>query len=279
MGLLDELEQEAERRRQAEAGAEAEREARDVAWREKLRPAMGELATYLKKLTEHLTFLKRGPRIVHSLAGYGDVVANIDPVWTLRDEPGKNQHEITIDCFAVVASEESATVEAEGVGRVAALTKQFQAHRIGGPAETRKNANGDVIGARFQARGKIPLNVRIVGDKDSCTCRMQFVNYEGMNTTTRTFAPDAMTPEMFDALGRFLAFEDMNFAREKVDDDVRQRLQTQIQRAQLKREWENKLARQLADDEAKVLSYMGAGKTPGSVLGRLRLAARKIIGK
>jgi hypothetical protein len=213
------------------------------------------------------------------LPGYGDVVAVLDPVWTLRDEPGKNQHEITIECFAVVSSEESANVEAEGLGRVRALTNLFQTHRIGGPQEARKNANGDVMAARFQARGKIPLKVTISADKDTGIARMQFVNYEGLTTTTRSFAPEAMTEEMFDALGRFIAHEDMNFAREKVDDDVRKQLQTQIQRAQLKREWENKLARQLQDDEAKVLSYMGAGAVPGSMLGRLRLAARRIIGR
>jgi hypothetical protein len=279
MGLLDELEQEAERQRELEARAEADREARDAAWREKLRPAMVGLAAYLRKLTDHLTFLKRSTRLVYPLAGYGDIVAMLDPVWQIRDEAGKNLHEITVECFAVVASEECPNIEAEGLARVRALTNLFQTHRIGGPAEPRKNANGDVMAARFQARGKIPLKATISADKESGICRMQFINYEGLNTTTRTFTAEGMTEEMFDALGRFLAHEDMNFAREKVDDDVRQHLQTQIKRAQLKREWENKLARQLQDDEAKVHSYMGAGAVPGSMLGLLRLAARKIIGR
>ena len=279
MGLLDELEQEAERRREEEAKAVAEREARDAMWREKLRPSMVDLAAYLRKLTDHLTFLKRSTRLVYPLTGYGDVVAMLEPAWTIRDEPGKNQHEITVECFAVVASDECPNVEAEGLGRVRALTSLFQAQRIGGPTEPRKNANGDTVAARFQARGKIPLKLTVSADKESGICRMQFVNYEGLNTTTRSFPPEAMTEEMFDALGRFLAHEDMNFAREKVDDDVRQHLQSQIKRAQLKREWENKLSRQLQDDEAKVLSYMGAGAVPGSMLGRLRLAARRIIGR
>lgn len=279
MGLLDELEQEAERRRQEDAQAEADREARDALWREKLCPAMVELSAYLKKLTDNLSFLKRSTRLVFPLPGYGDLVAMLEPAYAMRDEAGKNLHEITIECFATVATEESANVEAEGLGRVRALTNLFQTHRIGGPAEARKNANGDVMAARFQARGKVPLKVTITADKDTCITRMQFVNYEGLGTTTRTFAPEGMTEEMFDALGRFIAHEDMNFAREKVDDDVRRNLQTQIQRGKLKREWENKLSRLLAEDEAKVLSYMGAGSTPGSMLGRLRLVARKIIGR
>lgn len=279
MGLLDELEQEAERRRIEEAKAEAEREARDAVWREQLRPAMRALADYLKKLTDNLAFLKRSTRLAFPLAGYGDIVAVQEPAWTMRFEDGKNEQEILIEGVATVVSEESPAIEAEGLGRVKALTTLFQTHRIGGPQEPRKNANGDVVAARFQARGKIPLKLVISADKESGVCRMQFTNYEGLNVSNRTFAPEAMTEEMFDALGRFIAREEATFAREKVDDDVRRHLQTQIQRAQLKREWENKLARQLGEDEAKVLSYMGAGSAPGSVLGRLRLAARRIIGR
>lgn len=279
MGLLDKLEAEAERRRGEDAKVEAEREARDAAWREKLRPAMTALAAYLRKLTENLTYLKRSTRLVFPLTGYGEVVAMLEPVYTMREETGKHRHEILIECFATVSGEESTTVEAEGLGRVAALTKLFQTHRIGGPQEPRKNANGDIVAARFQARGKIPLKVTVSADKDSGITRMQFVNYEGLTTTTRSFAPEAMGEDMFDALGRFIAHEDTEFAREKVHDDVRRHLQTQIQRAQLKRQWENKLSRQLEDDEARVLSYMSAGAAPGSMLGRLRLAARKIIGR
>src|SRR5688572_22799788 len=86
MGLLDELEQEAERRRQEEAQAEADREARDALWREKLRPAMVELSAYLKKLIDNLTFLKRSTRLVYALPGYGDVVAMLEPSYAMRDE-------------------------------------------------------------------------------------------------------------------------------------------------------------------------------------------------
>jgi hypothetical protein len=278
MGLLDELEQEAERRRGEDAKAEADREARDALWRDKLRPNMAALAAYLKKLTDNLTFLKRRVRVVYPLTGYGEVVAYIDPVYSLRDEPQKLQHEITLECQAVVASEECPNFEADTLGKVRALSGLFQTHRIGGPQDPRKNANGDVVAARFQARGKIPLKLVVFADRDSAVARMQFTNFEGLAVTTRSFAPDLLDEALFDSLGRFIAREDTTFAREVLGDDLRRQLQTQIQRQQLKRDWENKLARQLAEDEVKVLSYMGR-VAPGSMLGKLRLAARKLIGR
>jgi hypothetical protein len=280
MGLLDELEQEAERRRNEEAKAEAEREARDALWREKLRPAMEQLAGYLRKLTEQLTFLKRRTRVVYPIAGYGDVVAYIEPLYEFHDTPAKSQHEITLDFAAQVAPEECPNLEVEGISKVRALNSLFQQHRIGGMAEPRKNPAGEVVAARFQARGKIPLKLAISADRDGGIARMQFQNFEGLGASSRSFAPELLDEKLFDALGRFIARDEASFAQESLGEDLRRQLQSKIQRDQLKREWENKLSRQLADDEAKVLSYMGgAGANPGSMLGRVVLAARRLIGR
>jgi hypothetical protein len=279
MGLLDELEQEAERRRNQEAKAEADRDARDALWRGKLRPTMGELAAYLKKLTDHLTFLKRRTRVTYTVPGYGEIVAYVEPQFVFRDEPGKIQHEIAIEYVAQVATEECPVVDADNAGRVRALSNAFQQHRLAGMNEPRKDANGNVIGARFQARGKIPLKLVVFADRDSGVAKMSFTNFEGLGSSSRSFAPDLLNEALFDSLGRFLAREELAFAQESLGEDVRRQLQTKIQRDQLKREWEQKLARHLGDDEAKVLSYMDSSATAGSVLGRLRLAARKIIGR
>lgn len=279
MGLLDELEQEAERRRSEEAKTEADREAKDALWREKLRPSMEALAEYLKRLTEQLAFLKRRTRVAYPLSGYGDVVAYVEPQFEFRNTPGKTQHEITIDFGAQIASEECPNLEVEGMSKVRALGNTFQQNRIGGMLEPRKSPNGDIIAARFQARGRIPLKLVITADRDGGLARMSFVNFEGLANTSRSFAPDLLNEQLFDALGRFIARDEMTFAQESVAEDVRRQLQTKLQRDQLKRDWEGKLSRQIGEDEAKVLSYMGSAGKPGSVLGRLALAARKLVGR
>lgn len=280
MGLLDELEQEAARRRDEESKAQAEREARDTVWREKLAPGMERLAAYLRKLVDTLTFLKRRTRVTYPLAGYGDVVAYVEPLYEFRDVPGKLQHEIAIEFGAQVAPEESPNLEVDGASRVRALHSLFQQSRLGGMADPRKNASGEVIAARFQARGRIPLKLVISADRDGGVVKMQFQNFEGLAQSSRSFAPDLLTDALFDSLGRFIARDEASFAQESLGEDLRRQLQNKIQHDQLKREWENKLSRQLAEDEAKVLSYMGGSVgRPGSVLGRVVLAARKLIGR
>lgn len=279
MGLLDELEQEAERRRTEEAKVAADSAAREALWRDKLEPAMESLAAYLKKLTEQLAFLKRRARVSYTLAGYGDVVAYVEPVYEFRHTPAKTQHEIQLDFGAQIASEECPNLEVEGAGKVRALSGLFQQHRIANLGEVRKSPTGEAVSGRFQARGRIPLKLTITADRDSGIARMAFVNFEGMGNSSRSFAPDLLTDSLFDALGRFVARDELSFAQESLGEDLRRQLQSKIQRDQLKREWENKLSRQLGEDEAKVLSYMGSAGRPGSVMGRIALAARRLVGR
>ena len=279
MGLLDELEQEAARLRGDVQDAEAQHEARDRLWAEQTRPAMEQLSEYLKKLAENLAFLKRRIRVTYQVPGYGEVVAYADGPFDVREAtPGKHQHEIVFECVAQASPEDSAQVQAETAAKVRMINGVLQQHRLSGMQDTAKNANGDVTSARFQARGRIPLNVNIAASRESNVVRIQFTNIEAFGTTARNFTADQLTPALFDSLGRYLMREDASFARETIGDDVRMQLRTQVQRDQVRREWEQHLARQLTEDEARVLSLMSVGASPGALIGRLRLGIARVFG-
>lgn len=274
MGILDELEREAEQRRQAEADAQAGRAERERTWSEQLAPRLAELGEYLKQLVGTLRYLERKPTVRYGLPGYGEVVAEVEPQFSLRVEPGRNRFEIELEYAAQVLSDQCPRVAVAGVTRVATLQGVFQQHRLSGLAEPRKNANGEIVEALFVARGRIPMRVHVLGEQSAANVRMQFSNMEGFGESGRSFGPAQLTPEMFDALGRFIARQETGFAQEQVSDEVRARLKARIDSDQLKREWEQKLSRQLPGDEARVLATMALGAR-GSLLGRLRLALRR----
>lgn len=277
MGLLDELEAEAARRRGEGLDAEAQREARDAVWRDQLRPSMEQLSGYLKKLSENLAFLDRRIRVSYQLPGYGDVVAYADGPFDCRITPAKHQFEIVFECVAQVAPDESAVTQADNATKVRLINGVLQQHRLSGMQDTVKNANGEVTAARFQARGRIPLTLEVVASRDSGVARMQFGNFEAFGNSARNFSPEQMTETLFDQIGRYLTREETSFARENVGDDVRKQLQSQVQRDQVRREWEQHLSRQLQEDEVRVLSLMSYGASPGAFLGRMRLLLRRVF--
>lgn len=279
MGLLDELEQEAERQRAEEARLAEQRAQREQLWTERLEPAMRALEAYLRQLTDKLAFIKKRIRVVFPVHGYGEVVAYVEPTFLIRSEPAKFTYELSVDMVGQVATDECPAIVADSINRVRTLSSVLQQHNLGGLSDARKNPNGEVIAGRFQAKGKIPMVLTVRADMESGIVRFGFVNLEGFGNSSRQFSAEQLDADLFDSLGRFLTREDTRFAQESLPDDLRKQLQSKIARDQLRREWEGKLARQLGDDEARVVQSLDPAARPGWLLGRLRLLSVKLFGR
>ena len=272
MGILDELEQEAARQRKVDGAAPAVD--RERLWPDHLGPAVQRLYAYIKQLTANLGFLKKKLRVTYQLPGYGEVVGYIDPNFQLKAVPTQNSVEITLDYAAQLAPEECPMLEVEGVSRVQALNSVFQAHRLSGMQDARKGPNGEIVAARFQARGRVPLSLRISAGQAQGNARMVFVNFGAFGSMSRSYTAEQLDETMFDALGRYVAREDDSFARESVDESLRRELQSKVQRQQAMREWEQKLAARQPEDEEAVLQLMGGNLQ----IGRLRRSLQRLLG-
>ena len=274
MGLLDDLEKQAERLREEEALKAGNDVDREAVWKDRLEPSMRALEDYLKRLTENLKLLKKRIRIVYTAHGYGEVVAYVDPVFVLRSETPARSYTIILEMVGQVASEECPLLVADNMTRVKTLSSVLQQHRLGGMFDTSKNINGDVTAAKFQARGKFPMVLTIQAEQESGIARFAFSNMEGFGQSARQFNAEQMTEQLFDALGRFLTREDSGFAQESLGENVRRDLQTKLQRENAQRDWESKLAMQLAEDEATVLRSLDPSLRPGLLGGLRRLFGR-----
>lgn len=269
MGLLDELEQEAARLRGAGEQDDVARQAREAAWKEQLQPAAIRLGEFLIRFASTLTAAQRRIRMVHPVAGYGDVVSYGEAPFECRVTPGQVQHEIEFSFVAQAAPEESTLALADTPGKVRLINGLLQHHHLSGLHDAAKNANGEVISGRFQARGRIPVKVHVLASQDTGQLKMSLTNVEAFGTAQRTFTAQALTEETFDALGRYLLRETASFSREKVGADVRRQLQSQVQRDQVRREWEAKLAVQLREDETRVVSLMSPTASPAALFARI----------
>jgi hypothetical protein len=280
MGLLDELEKEAQQRRAEEGELSDQRARRESQWQDVIEPKMREIEGYLRQLTEKLSFLKRRARVNYSVPTYGEVVAYVDPVYELTAAaPSKTSYEIKLGFSAIVASEECPQIQGESGTRLKSLIGVLQQLRLNGMTDVRKNANGEIVAARIQAKGKVPISMVILADQESGLIRMSFTNMEGLAQSTRSFRAEQVDSTLMDSLGRFVAREEAGFAQEVVADDLRRQLKTRIQAESLKREWENKLSRQLGADEADALDTLDPTVRPGSLLGRIKLLSRRLVGR
>lgn len=270
MGLLDELEQEAARLRGQTPADEEQRAAREQVWREQLQPAADRLGQFLTQLATRMEEAKRRIRFVYKVPGYGDVVAYAEAPFQCRTTPGPAQCEVEFSMVAQVASAECPEVMAETPGKVRLIHGLLQQHHLSGLFGEVKNANGEIVSGRFQARGRIPVSLRALASAESGQIKLTFANVEGFSGMSRSFAPDAVNDEWFDTLGRYLMREAQSFGRETVAEDLRQQLRTKVLHEQKKRELEERLARQLVEDEGAAIAAMSATASPLALLGRIR---------
>ncbi len=268
MGLLDDLEQEAQRRKQGLDDVARQKAEREEAYKTRLEPGMNALHEYLTKLTTNLGFLKPKKVMNYELPGFGRIVAYIDHEYDMKISAQATSREITLQFGAVVSSEESSSQEVAGASKIKQANAMFQKLRLSGMNDPKKDENGEIVHATFRPRGKIPLLISISADADTAVVKMNFTNFEEWNTVNKTVGPLQFNEATFDEIGRFIAREPNSLFREALPDDVKRQLQAKLQQEQMRRKWEAKIADQ-QKEELEKLQRESAAKE-GGLLSKMK---------
>lgn len=244
MGLLDELEQEAQRRLATAGDAEKRKAEREEIFRTQIEPGLSALYEYLQKLTASLKVLKPKKQQRYALAGYGEVVGYIEHDYDLKISAQTGTKEIKLVFPCAVASDECPTIEVQGAAKIKAVAGAFQRYHLGGLIDPKKDASGEVVSARFNAKGRVTMSANFAGDAETASVRMTFVNFEGLGTVTKTVTGAQLNDALFDDIGRFVTREPNGLLHEALSDAYRMQLRTKVQQDQIKRRWETKINEQ-----------------------------------
>ena len=279
MGLLDDLESEAQKRKSDDENAAALKAARETAYRKVLEPAMGALHAYLTELVAKIKVLQPKIAIRHALPGYGDVVAYVEHEYELAIARQPSANEITLSFFAAIASSECPTLQVDGATRVRALAALFQRYRLGAPLAPQKDASGEVSGATFKAKGRIALTASLVADAASGQLRMTFTNFDDLASAVKAVAPEQVGEALYDEIGRYLMREPTELMREVLPEDYRSQLRARVHEQEVKRRWESLIVSRQQEEIAMLKREYGFGarfNRIGDAMGKLRgLVSRK----
>lgn len=285
MGLLDDLEQEAQRRKAGVDDQDRAKQEREAAYRTQLEPGMTALHEYLSKLTQNLSFIKPKKTFNFPLAGYGDLVLQVEHEYELKIQSQPASKEIRLSFPCPIATDECPNIEVVGTTKVKSVAGTFQRFHIGGVTITKKDSNGEVVAATVRARGRITLSAIFSADADSGVVRMQFNNFDQIGgQQTKTVTADQFNEALYDEIGRYIAREPNNLFREALPDDYRKQLRTKVQQEEMKRRWESQMAQRQRDELAEMERQQGlAGKLTkvvdqvksGSLFDKLRGLVKK----
>ncbi len=252
MGLLDELEQEAQRRKASAGDAEKRKAEREEIFRTQIEPGMTALYEYLQKLVASLKVLTPRKQQHYTLAGYGEVVGYVEHDYELQISTQTGSKEIKLAFPCAVASDECPTIEVQGATKIKAVAGAFQRYHLGGLNDPRKDASGEVTSARFNAKGRITMTATFVGDIESAAVKMTFTNFESLGMVTKSVPGTQLNEELFDDIGRFLTREPNNLMHETLSDAYRMQLRSRVQQDQIKRRWETKINEQQQTELAQL---------------------------
>jgi hypothetical protein len=289
VGLLDELEQQAQQRKANADDAGKRKSEREEIFRTQLDPGMTALHDFLGKLVANLKILQPKKQLHYALAGYGDIVGYIEHDYDLKVTPQPASKEITLSFPCVIASEECPTIEVLSANKVRTVASAFQRYHLGGGMQDpKKEGNGEIVSARFNARGKIILQATFFADADSALVKTTFVNFDALGTATKTFPPGQLKAEFFDDIGRYIMREPSNLFQEDLPDSYRVHLRSKIQQDEMKRKWESKISQvqqqeldklkreqSLAGKFSKLIGTDKPGAEGGGLLGKLKGLVKK----
>jgi hypothetical protein len=262
VGLLDELEQEAQRRKAGADDQDRAKQEREAAYRTHLEPGMVALHDYLSKLTQNLAFIKPKKSFRHNLGGYGDVALQVEHEYDLKMTSQPASKEIRLSFPCPIVTDECPSIEVLGTTKIKTVAGAFQRFHLGGVTITKKDANGEVLAATVRARGRIVLAAVFGADADSGLVRMQFSNFDQLGgQQTKTVTAEQFNEALYDEIGRYLAREPNNLFREALPDDYRKQLRTKVQQEEMKRRWEAQMADRQREELAEMERQQGlAGK-------------------
>jgi hypothetical protein len=285
VGLLDDLEQEAQRRKAGADDQDRAKQEREAAYRTRLEPGMAALHEYLSKLTQNLSFIKPKKTLRHALPGYGDIVLQVEHEYDLKIQSQPASKEIRLSFPCPILTEECPNVEVLGATKIKTVAGAFQRFHVGGVTITKKDANGEALAANVRARGRIALSAVFNADAESGVVRLQFVNFDQIGgQQTKTITPDQFNEALYDEIGRYIAREPNNLFREALPDDYRKQLRTKVQQEEMKRRWEAQMAQRQREELAEMERQQGlAGKLTkvvdqvkvGSLFDKLRGLVKK----
>src|SRR5262249_25796425 len=224
------------------------------------------------KLVANLKILRPRKALRYALAGYGEVVGYVEHDYELKFSTQTTSKEIKLQFHCAVASDECPTIEVTGPAKITSVAGSFQRLDLGGTLEPKKAASGEVVSARFNAKGRVPMLATFSSDAESAVVKMSFGNFESFGAVAKTVTGAQLNETLFDEIGRFLTREPNKLLSEALPDSYRTQLRTKVQQDLIKRRWESKISEQQQTELAEL-------KRQRSITGRFAALVTGLVKK
>ncbi len=226
MGLLDELKQQAEQKRDIVARAEADQEARYDVFRESIQPKMVQLFSYLSEIVEQLNFVDSSIRVSYPIKTYAALSELQQKDYKIRADSmeGMKKIDFSFECIG----EGRVEFDVENKLYIDRLEEYLNSVRLTYVCNKYKDSRHNVTSARFRVDNHVPVSFQFVADIDAGTIRVEIRNYHNLHIDRFTVDPQSIDEAFLDQLGKFIVRQDSSVFQLEISDEERNQIRQRL---------------------------------------------------
>jgi hypothetical protein len=263
MSLLDDLKQEAKKRREADS-TDLQAERKEAEYQERIKPAMLAILHYLAELTDLLKVLEQDVTHDYELPGIGIVKGLRQGGYVVNADSTENTKNIRLRFNCVDVREREFAVKPKSTADETRAFFETQQMRY---AEwpIRDPVQG-IIGLNFQLAVKVDVNFIFKADLEQGAITLFISNFSEFKVERSVVQPERIDETWLDNLGNYLLRRRENLYTLEISDSNKDAIRQQLMADQRRREEElqEAILRERAElEEARRNSLLGKLKSIG----------------
>lgn len=229
MGLLDDLRNQAQGKKAADEEAAARKVERELYYQEKLLPRMIKAYQFFNEFIAHLNYIKLETIVHYPLLPDGRLQPLRQEGYCVVIDSSKALKRIDFSMEGVL----NTPLQFEIFGKDAVHKHADRIERYGFRHERKDKkdpASMELIGAKFNLQGPLPLKVTIEADVDAMQINLTIRNFKEPGITKYNLTVEQFSDEFLDQLGKFvLRQEDRLFGKsEELSEEAKKNLRDRM---------------------------------------------------
>lgn len=224
---------------------------------ENILPKLLQLHSFFTEFSEQLNLIKTPTMVSYPVKPDKGVL-----------EFEQSKYEATVDNvlepkiikFSFICSlKKSCFFKIENTEHIERYSDVLSGYRIEFVRTDEKNKNYELVGARFEVVGQMPVNVILQANIETSSIDLILKNFELPGSHKYTYRVDQITEQFIDDLGRYIIRQNPEFMKLDIDEEnkekIRKNIQAEMQRRQQELEESEKLIKLEEEQEAEQKSW------------------------
>ncbi|THB63441.1 MAG: hypothetical protein D6B27_12205 [Gammaproteobacteria bacterium] len=233
MALLDELKQEANKRKLSEEARAKEIEQREQYYRNDILPKLIRVFNYLDELVKAIIYLQREITVSYQITGVGELQGLLQDNYKVSVDSTQAMKRVALSF--VCDKDEDLEFEVKGEKLIEQQVSFLLSHKLEFDQKKKRNLRSNVTESVFKLKKRVPVSIAMEADIDNSQIILKIHNFSSLGLIQRTLEVDEITDEYLDRLGRYIMRQDQSFITNELSEEALKSIRDKLRREEKQR--------------------------------------------